>query len=109
MKVVLRSLQKQLPSQQNVTSHMPFSGHTVVPWNGINISIIDIYVNDKNVIVSWDLTPCSLVDRNQTSPRDSLQDRNSCTLDRLCGLVVRVLGYRSGGPDSIPGTTRKKK
>jgi hypothetical protein len=27
----------------------------------------------------------------------------------LCGLVVRVLGYRSGGPDSIPGTTRKKK
>jgi hypothetical protein len=29
--------------------------------------------------------------------------------DRLCGLVVRVLGYRSGGPRSIPGTTRKKK
>jgi hypothetical protein len=29
--------------------------------------------------------------------------------DRLCGLVVRVLGYRSGGPGSIPGTTEKKK
>jgi hypothetical protein len=28
--------------------------------------------------------------------------------DRLCGLVVRVLGYRSGGPVSILGTTRKK-
>jgi hypothetical protein len=28
-------------------------------------------------------------------------------IDRLCGLVVRVLGYRSGGPGSIPGTTRK--
>jgi hypothetical protein len=28
--------------------------------------------------------------------------------DRLAGLVVRVLGYRSGGPGSIPGTTRKK-
>jgi hypothetical protein len=28
--------------------------------------------------------------------------------DRLCSLVVRVLGYRSGGPGSIPGTTRKK-
>jgi hypothetical protein len=28
--------------------------------------------------------------------------------DRLCGLVVRVLGYGSGGPGSIPGTTRKK-
>jgi hypothetical protein len=30
-------------------------------------------------------------------------------IDRLCGLVVRVLGYRSLGPGSIPGTTRKKK
>jgi hypothetical protein len=29
--------------------------------------------------------------------------------DRLCGLVVRVLGYRSGGPGSIPGTTKKKR
>jgi hypothetical protein len=29
--------------------------------------------------------------------------------DRLCGLVIRVLGYRSGGPGSISGTTRKKK
>jgi hypothetical protein len=26
--------------------------------------------------------------------------------DRICGLVVRVLGYRFGGPGSIPGTTR---
>jgi hypothetical protein len=30
-------------------------------------------------------------------------------VDRLCGLVVRVTGYRSGGPGSIPGTTEKKK
>jgi deoxyinosine 3'endonuclease (endonuclease V) len=29
--------------------------------------------------------------------------------DRLCGLVARVLGYRSGGPGSIPGTTKKMK
>jgi hypothetical protein len=29
-----------------------------------------------------------------------------CRIDRLCGLVVRVLGYRVGGPGSIPGTTR---
>jgi hypothetical protein len=28
--------------------------------------------------------------------------------DNLCGLVVRVRGYRSGGPGSIPGTNRKK-
>jgi hypothetical protein len=27
---------------------------------------------------------------------------------RLCGLVARVLGYRSGGQGSIPGTTRRK-
>jgi hypothetical protein len=45
-------------------------------------------------------------------PRDTLNAllylvRHAC--DRLCGLVVRVLGYRSGGPGSIPGTTRKKK
>jgi hypothetical protein len=26
--------------------------------------------------------------------------------DRLCGLVVRVPGYRSRGPGSIPGSTR---
>jgi hypothetical protein len=32
-----------------------------------------------------------------------------CNLyDRLCGLVVKVLGYRSGDPGSITGTTRKK-
>jgi hypothetical protein len=30
-------------------------------------------------------------------------------VDCLCGLVVRVLGYRSGGPGLIPGTTKKKK
>jgi hypothetical protein len=26
--------------------------------------------------------------------------------DRLCGLVLRVPGYRSRGPGSIPGATR---
>jgi hypothetical protein len=30
-------------------------------------------------------------------------------IDCLCGLVVRVLGYRSGGPGLFPGTTKKKK
>jgi hypothetical protein len=29
-------------------------------------------------------------------------------INLLCGLVVRVLSYRSGGPGSIPGTTREK-
>jgi hypothetical protein len=31
-----------------------------------------------------------------------------CVDDRLCGLVVRVLGYRYRGLGSIPGTTKKK-
>jgi hypothetical protein len=35
-------------------------------------------------------------------------DASSHVIDRLCGLVVRVLGYRSGDPGSIPGTTKKK-
>jgi hypothetical protein len=34
---------------------------------------------------------------------------SSIVQDRLCGLVVRVLGYRSGGPGSIRGITRKTK
>jgi hypothetical protein len=38
-----------------------------------------------------------------------IKNLNTYDNDRLCGLVVRVLGYRSGGPGSIPGTTRKKK
>jgi hypothetical protein len=29
--------------------------------------------------------------------------------DRLCGLVVRALDYRSGGPGSIRSTTTKKR
>jgi hypothetical protein len=37
---------------------------------------------------------------NVKSFRHKLQD------DRLCGLVLRVPGYRSRGPGSIPGATR---
>jgi hypothetical protein len=33
---------------------------------------------------------------------------NPILFDRLCGLVVRVLGYRSGRTGSIPVTTIKK-
>jgi hypothetical protein len=29
-------------------------------------------------------------------------------MDSLCSLVARVLGYRFGGPGTIPGTTRKQ-
>jgi hypothetical protein len=40
---------------------------------------------------------------------DNINHNYALTSDRLCGLVARVLGYRSGGPGSIPGTARKKK
>jgi hypothetical protein len=33
-------------------------------------------------------------------------NNNNISFDRLCGPVVRVHGYRSRGPGSIPGTTR---
>jgi hypothetical protein len=40
---------------------------------------------------------------------EEFKNRMGYESDRLCGLVVRVLGYRSGSPSSILGTTRKKK
>jgi hypothetical protein len=42
------------------------------------------------------------------SPRRANKIAVWTILDRLCGLVARVFGYRSGGPGSIAGTTRKK-
>jgi hypothetical protein len=47
--------------------------------------------------------------RSRCSERDEYNGLCLLGSDRLCDLVVRVLGYRSGGPGSIPGTTRKKK
>jgi hypothetical protein len=44
--------------------------------------------------------------QDEHCPRDF--DWKRSRIDRLCGLVVRVLGYRSGGPGSILGTTKKK-
>jgi hypothetical protein len=42
------------------------------------------------------------------SSESSINIRYVKEVDLLCVLVVRVLGYRSGGPSSILGTTRKK-
>jgi hypothetical protein len=41
--------------------------------------------------------------------RGSIYCRGIFFSDHLCGLVARVLGYRSGGPGTIPGTTSEKK
>jgi hypothetical protein len=45
--------------------------------------------------------------KGSRNPATFIQSVGYC--DRLCGLVIRVLGYRSGGPVSIPDTTKKKK
>jgi hypothetical protein len=48
------------------------------------------------------------VNSKETERRFRANHMRQCEnyFDRLCGLVVRVLGYRFGGPRSIPGTTR---
>jgi hypothetical protein len=52
--------------------------------------------------------PLSTVSANQPFSHACCYYRNALgQFDLLSGLVVRVLGYRSGGPGSIPGTTRK--
>jgi hypothetical protein len=66
--------------------------HVILPlWSGLYI--FSIYIKGvhlfPNVCASCFSFPCLVC------------------CDRLCGLVVRVLGYRSGGPGSIPGTTKK--
>jgi hypothetical protein len=39
--------------------------------------------------------------------KDGKHNNRICvTVDRLCGLVVKVFGYRFRGPGSIPGATR---
>jgi hypothetical protein len=57
------------------------------------------------IIFSWQ--PHDNVDKTVAS--EIHYSNKHIYIDRLCGLVVRVLGYRSGGPGLIPGTTRKKK
>jgi hypothetical protein len=42
-------------------------------------------------------------------PHELCQNNFNEKIFSYCGIVVRVLGYRSGGPGSIPGTTMKKK
>jgi hypothetical protein len=61
--------------------------------------------------------PLSGFEPRKTSQKPVLHRRNDAGRDNsvpliqkdcLCGLAFRVLDYRSGGPGSIPGTTRKK-
>jgi hypothetical protein len=43
--------------------------------------------------------------KKEIQVKTSLFFKNS-NIDRLCGLVIRVPGYRCTGLDSIPGATR---
>jgi hypothetical protein len=47
----------------------------------------------------------STITRKSTRRRFLINRTIETKLDRLCGLVVRVPGYRSGGPGSIPDAT----
>jgi hypothetical protein len=50
-----------------------------------------------------------ILDRFKSNIKSKYKKRKYIkTSDHLCDLVVRVLGYRSGGAGSIPGTTKKK-
>jgi hypothetical protein len=64
-----------------------------------------------------DLLFCNIMPRPTMIPRDlhvvlttKMYSANNYLvkqlLDRLCGLVASVPGYRSRGPGSIPGSTR---
>jgi hypothetical protein len=59
-----------------------------------NLCFINIQLDDSS-------------DHNLTfQERTGKPERVGTQRSSICGLVVRVLGYRSGGQGSIPGTTR---
>jgi hypothetical protein len=61
---------------------------------------------EKEFAIAWRLWQVDTFPTRQCSSTKCMHFSVKCiTHDRLCGLVVRVLGYRSGGPGSIPGTT----
>jgi hypothetical protein len=57
-------------------------------------------------VIIYQTTRCHNPDYQNLNLHDEHFSFISWFLDRLYGLVVRVLGYRSGGPGSIPGTIR---
>jgi hypothetical protein len=71
-------------------------------------------LTDLKLVLCWNVDPQDIIAlcpslANLRLIRFSILYLHTDTpLDHLCGLVVRVLGYRTGGPGSIPGTTRKK-
>jgi hypothetical protein len=71
--------------------------------------------NQRDKGKNWSLVPDVCLTSRQTGRLTvgrniTLATTKSSSKTKLknCGLVVRVLGYRSRGPGSILGTTRKK-
>jgi hypothetical protein len=93
--ILLRS--RLLETYYPVTGHWSLvTGH----WSLVTVSFFDLYTENSP------LSHMSLVSIHAlwVIYLSSILILSDC----LCGLVVRVLGYRSGGPGSIPDTTRKK-
>jgi hypothetical protein len=77
-----------------------------------NQIIIKIVRVNRHRMTSWNITQhtSELIHLHYESTLYSFQNNNNNNNnnnnDRLCGLVVRVSGYRFRGPGSIPGATR---
>jgi hypothetical protein len=50
----------------------------------------DVGISDDSALIKWPL----------------ISNSDSLRIERLCGVVIRVPGYSSRGPGSIPGATR---
>jgi hypothetical protein len=79
---------------------------------GTRITTDGIWFGNRIWLVTWSKYSSKAIANSHGLQFTTKRTNNSiCCVcaDRLCGLVVRVVGYRSGGPGSIPGTNRKKK
>jgi hypothetical protein len=77
---------------------------TVVLPTALQTLVLTVPTSARTLAITTALSWFSLVSLGKLRDIEAI----SQIPDRLCGLVVRVLGYRSGGPGSIPGTTRKE-
>jgi hypothetical protein len=107
LKDVIREAKRQHYNRQVSNS----SNETRTTWDIVR-SVTGKLINDKTI---QELEVNRKVIRNRQNIAVfvnnfflSMVDDNINNNPSLCGLVLRVLGYRSGGPGSIPGTTRKK-
>jgi hypothetical protein len=76
-------------------------------WNVMPYSLVNLYLCSSEPLIGINgITSLKIVLKCPPPPQFHIVKQVS---DRLCGLVIRVLGYRSGGSGSIPGTTKNKK